>query len=106
MPTAKFKSWQDGDAWLGYLEDFPDYWTQGETSDGLIAHLDDLERDLCGTPEGSAPPPPTAADLAQSGLVGLWADREDIGDPRDLADELRRQAESRPARPDVDHDGR
>ena len=38
----KFSYWQDGDAWLGYLEEFPDYWTQGETKDELEEHLRDL----------------------------------------------------------------
>jgi hypothetical protein len=37
----------------------------------------------------------TAADLLQSGLVGLWADRDDIGDPIELARRLRHEAETR-----------
>jgi hypothetical protein len=37
----------------------------------------------------------TAADLLQSGLVGLWADRGDIGDSREFARRLRREAETR-----------
>ena len=44
--TAKYVYWQDGDAWLGYLAEFPDYWTQGETFDDLIDHLKDLHSDL------------------------------------------------------------
>lgn len=32
--------------WLGYLETFPDYWTQGESEDDLKAHLLDLYKDL------------------------------------------------------------
>ena len=39
----------------------------------------------------------TALDLAQSGLVGLWADRQDIGDTLDYARRLRDQAEHRGA---------
>ncbi len=31
--------WQEDDAWLGYLQDYPDYWTQGESLDDLIEHL-------------------------------------------------------------------
>jgi len=46
MKTAKFIHWQDGDAWLGYMEEYPDYWTQGETLDDLIEHLKDLYLDL------------------------------------------------------------
>jgi hypothetical protein len=37
----------------------------------------------------------TARDLLQSGLVGLWADRQDIVDNLGFARELRRQAENR-----------
>lgn len=33
----------------------------------------------------------TAKDLLESGLVGIWADREDIGDSVEYARELRRQ---------------
>jgi len=46
MTTAKFVYWQDGDWWLGYLEEFPDYKTQGEDLDDLKAILLDLYRDL------------------------------------------------------------
>jgi hypothetical protein len=46
--TASYTYWQDGDAWLGYLDEFPDYWTQGESLDDLKAHLADLHADLCG----------------------------------------------------------
>jgi len=46
MQTVKYVYWQEDDAWLGYLQDYPDYWTQGETLDELIAHLRDLYQDL------------------------------------------------------------
>ena len=46
MQTIKYVYWQDGDAWLGYLQDYPDYWTQGESLDDLIEHLTDLYRDV------------------------------------------------------------
>ena len=46
MQTVKFVHWQDGDAYLGYLQDYPDYWTQGETLDELKAHLVELYRDI------------------------------------------------------------
>jgi predicted RNase H-like HicB family nuclease len=46
MQTAKYIYWQEDDAWLGYLEEYPDYWTQGETLDDLLAHLKDLYADL------------------------------------------------------------
>jgi hypothetical protein len=28
----KYIYWQDDDMWLGYFEEYPDYWTQGEGS--------------------------------------------------------------------------
>ena len=31
----KFKFWKDENFWIGYLELFPDYWTQGETEEEL-----------------------------------------------------------------------
>jgi len=37
----------------------------------------------------------TGKDLLNSGLVGLWADRTDIGDSLEFARELRRKAERR-----------
>ena len=40
---AKFTYWKEPDGWyLGYLNDFPDHWTQGETLDDLKNHLQDL----------------------------------------------------------------
>lgn len=46
MQTAKIIVWQEGDAWLGYFDDYPDYRTQGESLDDLREHLRDLHRDL------------------------------------------------------------
>ncbi|MDQ3250030.1 MAG: type II toxin-antitoxin system HicB family antitoxin [Chloroflexota bacterium] len=43
---VKIVYWQEEDAWLGYVQDYPDYWTQGETLDDLKAHLRDLYHDL------------------------------------------------------------
>jgi hypothetical protein len=37
----------------------------------------------------------TGAELLTSGLVGLWANREDIADGGEFARELRRKAERR-----------
>jgi predicted RNase H-like HicB family nuclease len=34
--------------WLGYFENFPDYWTQGQTLEELEDNLRDLYRDLTG----------------------------------------------------------
>jgi len=48
MRTIKYVYWQDAEGWLGYLEEYPDYWTQGETLDDLIDHLKDLDLDMDG----------------------------------------------------------
>jgi predicted RNase H-like HicB family nuclease len=46
MKILGFTFWQDGDAWLGYWDEFPDYWTQGESFEDLKKHLRDLLTDL------------------------------------------------------------
>jgi len=46
MNTARYVDWQDGEMWLGYFEEFPDYLTQGETVEELEMNLRDLYRDL------------------------------------------------------------
>ncbi|HOG46112.1 MAG TPA: type II toxin-antitoxin system HicB family antitoxin [Anaerolineae bacterium] len=44
--TVGFVYWEEDGAWIGYLQEYPDYWTQGETLDDLKEHLRDLYRDL------------------------------------------------------------
>jgi predicted RNase H-like HicB family nuclease len=46
MNEIKFVPWQSDGWWLGYLRDYPDYWTQGETLDDLKEHLKDLYLDI------------------------------------------------------------
>ena len=46
MKTVRFVYWQDGDMWLGYLEDYPDYITQGESLEELRENLRDIYDDL------------------------------------------------------------
>ena len=46
MTTVKFVYWQADGTWIGYLQAYPDYWTQGETLADLKDHLRDLYRDL------------------------------------------------------------
>lgn len=48
MNTVKFVYWQEGDDWIGYLADYPDYRTQGESLDDLKEHLKDLYQDMAG----------------------------------------------------------
>ena len=49
MRTIKFTSCQDGDFFIGFLNDYPDYLTQGmsreELADNLKSLLIDLESD-------------------------------------------------------------
>ena len=44
--TIRYVYWQEEDMWLGYLEEFPDYRTQGSSSEDLEEHLKDLYNDL------------------------------------------------------------
>ena len=46
MIKQKYIYWKDEDTWLGYLEEFPDYWTQGKTQDELKENLVDLYKEL------------------------------------------------------------
>jgi predicted RNase H-like HicB family nuclease len=42
---ARITYWQEKDGmFLGYLNDYPDHWTQGESLDDLREHLRDLHR--------------------------------------------------------------
>lgn len=43
---SRYVRWQDGEMWLGYFEEFPDYLTQGESLRELEENLRDLYRDL------------------------------------------------------------
>jgi predicted RNase H-like HicB family nuclease len=46
MKTAKYTYWQDGDYYLGFLNDYPDYQTQGMSKEELVNNLRDLLADL------------------------------------------------------------
>ena len=46
METTRFVYWQDGNMWLGYLEEYPDYMTQGESLAELKENLVDIYKDL------------------------------------------------------------
>ena len=48
MQTVKIVYWEDDGWWLGYLQDYPDYMTQGETLADLQEHLKDLYHDIAG----------------------------------------------------------
>ena len=46
MRNVKYTFWQDGDFFLGYLNEYPDYWTQGFSKDELLDNLKDLLTDF------------------------------------------------------------
>ena len=46
MKTVKFTYWRDGDCYLGFLNDYPDYETQGLSKEELVGNLRDLLVDL------------------------------------------------------------
>ncbi len=46
METVRYIYWQDKDMWLGYLEEYPDYMTQGQTTDELQENLKNLYEEL------------------------------------------------------------
>jgi predicted RNase H-like HicB family nuclease len=60
MTTIRYIYWQDGNTWLGYIEEFPDYMTQGESLDELKENLKDLYDDLVS---GQIPGVRRAAEL-------------------------------------------
>ena len=46
MRSLGYTFWQDDDAWLGSLDMYPDYMTQGTSLEDLKEHLLDLYQDL------------------------------------------------------------
>jgi len=46
METKKYVHWQENDMWLGYLEEYPDYMTQGSTLVELKENLKDIYKEL------------------------------------------------------------
>lgn len=51
---SKITCWEEDGGWIGYLDEYPDYWTQGDTLDDLLAHLLDLYAEVtAGTIPGA-----------------------------------------------------
>ena len=44
--VVKITVWKEDGAWLGFLQDYPDYWTQGKSKKELQEHLKDLYHDI------------------------------------------------------------
>ena len=55
--TIKIVHWEEDGVWLGYLQDYPDYWTQG----GSLDDLRDLYADITS---GALPGLRKVAELA------------------------------------------
>lgn len=60
MSVEKYHYWKDQEQWLGYLDVFPDYLTQGASLDELQENLLDLYRDLT---DGTIPEVRRVAEL-------------------------------------------
>jgi predicted RNase H-like HicB family nuclease len=48
MEMDEIVYWEEEGIWLGYLQEYPDCWTQGETLEDLKEHLEDLYLDFTG----------------------------------------------------------
>ena len=46
MEKIRYTFWQDEGMWLGYLLEYPDYMTQGETPEELQENLREIFQDL------------------------------------------------------------
>lgn len=44
--SKNYVFWEDHGIWLGYLEEFPDYMTQGESIEELKQNLKDIYAEL------------------------------------------------------------
>jgi len=47
METKRYVYWKDEDMYLGYLEEFPDDMTQGESLDEFRENLKDISKRIC-----------------------------------------------------------
>jgi len=61
MTLLKYTYWRDGEMWLGYLEEYPDYMTQGENMEELQENLKDIYQELVS---GAIPSVRHVAELA------------------------------------------
>jgi predicted RNase H-like HicB family nuclease len=61
MTLLKYTYWRDGEMWLGYLEEYPDYMTQGENMEELQENLKDIYQELVS---GTIPSVRHVAELA------------------------------------------
>jgi predicted RNase H-like HicB family nuclease len=46
MKTMRYTYWKDNEYYIGYLNDYPDYHTQGLSKEELITNLRELYKDI------------------------------------------------------------
>lgn len=46
MEKKRFIYYQEGDLWIGWLDEYPDYRTQGETLEELEDNLKDIHEEV------------------------------------------------------------
>jgi predicted RNase H-like HicB family nuclease len=46
MRNISYTFWKDEEWFLGFLNEYPDYWTQAESKEELIENLKDLLSDI------------------------------------------------------------
>lgn len=46
MQRVNIVYWEEEGGWFGYLQEYPDYWTQGDSLNDLKEHLKDLHQDI------------------------------------------------------------
>ena len=46
MKTVRYIYWKEEEMWSGYIEEYPDYMTQGESIEELQDNLKDIYADL------------------------------------------------------------
>lgn len=46
MKTIKYTFWEDGEFFIGFLNDYPDYETQGYSKEELLENLKSLLADI------------------------------------------------------------
>jgi predicted RNase H-like HicB family nuclease len=46
MKTVQYTFWRDGEFFIGYLSEYPDYETQGFSKEELLENLKDLLKDI------------------------------------------------------------
>ena len=46
MKTVQYTFWRDGEFFIGHLNDYPDYQTQGYSKEELLENFNDLFNDI------------------------------------------------------------